>query len=483
MESRLHSSLQKSFLCSGLPVGQLAEIAQLVSYLRCNSGEILFHKGAPADRFFAVLEGHVVLSLDEGGQGSDIARIVHPGETFAEAAICGCSTYPVTAEVLGPTLLAAIPSRALCTLFEQRFDLVLRILGMLSMQLRGLVREIAALKMKSSAQRLGSYLLSQTTAEEGSAEIHLPYQKKLLALELGMQPETLSRAFLKLQAIDVAVLREGDTCRIGDVAALRDFCQASERETLSAAAIGTGKDTLGGAIRPARKSCGQLPIAEDALDAVCASPLFSGLSRETVVNLIGAATVHCYEQDQLLFSAGDAADAFFIVLEGSVKLFALGADGSETIIEIVGAGASFAEAAMFASASFPLECEAIEETRLVKIHRNDFLRRLNDEPSLALQILASLGRWQLHLMGELWQLKAHTPAQRLAYFLVLLSDKERGPASIELPYPKGVIARRIGITPESLSRALARLNKLGVETHAARVTIEDIGLVRRFCGM
>ena len=75
-----------------------------------------------------------------------------------------------------------------------------------------------------------------------------------------------------------------------------------------------------------------------------------------------------------------------------------------------------------------------------------------------------LGRWQLRLMTELRQLKAHTPAQRLGWYLLRLADASTGAARIKLPYRKSIIAGRIGITPESLSRALARLAEFGVET-------------------
>jgi len=47
-------------------------------------------------------EHFVALYLDDEGGQSRIARIAGPGETFAEACICGQGTYPVTAEVLDP---------------------------------------------------------------------------------------------------------------------------------------------------------------------------------------------------------------------------------------------------------------------------------------------------------------------------------------------------------------------------------------------
>lgn len=170
-----------------------------------------------------------------------------------------------------------------------------------------------------------------------------------------------------------------------------------------------------------------------------------------------------------------------MVAEGAVKLSVLDADGNETIIEIIGAGNSFAEAAMFGSGRFPVSAGAMAGTRLITIEATTFLRKLEENRQLGLDMLAALGRWQLRLMAELRQLKAHTPAQRLAWYLLQLSEASAGAARFKLPYRKSVIAARIGITPESLSRALARLAEFGVETLGDEVLIQDVQRLRRFC--
>ena len=225
------------------------------------------------------------------------------------------------------------------------------------------------------------------------------------------------------------------------------------------------------------------PISAADLSVVVKTPLFSELSKHDVADLLDGAMVQSYPEDTSLFLAGDDADRFYIVVEGAVRLFALLEDGSETIIEIIGAGTSFAEAAIFASGRFPVNADAMAGARLVRIDAVTFLRKLGENRMLALKMLASMGRWQLRLMGELWQLKAQTPAQRLACYIVNLSPDEAGPATVKLPYPKSLIASRIGIAPESLSRALSRLAELGVESRGDVMLIESIEKLRRFCGM
>ncbi|MBK8908500.1 MAG: cyclic nucleotide-binding domain-containing protein [Rhodospirillales bacterium] len=488
MNKEVMAEVWRCPLCTGLPPECLAKLDGHVTTSRHVSGDLLFSKEMPADRLIIVLEGHVILYLDDAGSRNRIARIVAAGETCGEAAICGLGTYGVTAEVLGPTRIAAVSGAALCDVLAERFDLMLRLLTVLSVQLRALIREIADLKMKSAAQRLGLYLLGLTDVQRGPARVQLPYMKRLMAEALGMQPETLSRAFTKLQAVGVRTDSDDNACAIDDVAALRHFCKDASVEAEDARAGGPPNLPHGAGRAGVRASGHGDPPSRTHLndadfDVVRHAPLFAGLAADELADLVDGAGIHVSAKRQHIFSAGDPADAFFVVLEGAVKLFVLSPEGCETIIEVVRAGATFAEAAIFASAGYPVHAEAFEDTRLLRIHRHDFLAKLRRNPSLALQMFVSLGQWQLLLMGEMWQLKAQTPAQRLAWTLLKLTTACSGPATITLRDPKSVVAARIGITPESLSRALTRLANLGVETRGNEITIASIEDLRRFAGL
>jgi CRP-like cAMP-binding protein len=221
-------------------------------------------------------------------------------------------------------------------------------------------------------------------------------------------------------------------------------------------------------------------LSED-VDCLLRLPLLAELRPDEVQALTAEAAVTTYADDTLLFSAGDPADRFFAVVAGYVRLFALNNDGHETTIEVIGAGSSFAEAAIFATGRYPVNAEVAAGSRLVSVRDAVLMRLLRDDPDLALRMLGCLHRWQLRLMQELLQLKAQTPGRRLAWYLLDLLDQTPGATSVALPHRKGVIAARIGITPESLSRALARLGRLGVESVGNVIKIPDPDALRRFC--
>ena len=85
------------------------------------------------------------------------------------------------------------------------------------------------------------------------------------------------------------------------------------------------------------------------------------------------------------------------------------------------------------------------------------------------------------LVGDIESLKTQPASQRVGHFLLKLCSVEEGATVIALPYDKSIISGRLGIQPESLSRILAKLRKLGVKSERGRVSISDVGALRRFC--
>ncbi len=73
----------------------------------------------------------------------------------------------------------------------------------------------------------------------------------------------------------------------------------------------------------------------------------------------------------------------------------------------------------------------------------------------------------------------HTGIQRVADFLASLSLAEQGKCALALPYDKVIIARQLGLTPESLSRAFARLRQIGVNVEASQVAVRDVARLRQ----
>jgi CRP-like cAMP-binding protein len=118
----------------------------------------------------------------------------------------------------------------------------------------------------------------------------------------------------------------------------------------------------------------------------------------------------------------------------------------------------------------------------LEIPAQPFLARLAERRGLSAKLLASLARWQRRMLSEIAELKGRSPVQRLGLFLLAQIQGEEAEAALTLPVTKVQLASRIGITPESLSRALARLRPLGVSSSGREFIIADPRKLRQFCG-
>lgn len=217
------------------------------------------------------------------------------------------------------------------------------------------------------------------------------------------------------------------------------------------------------------------------LDALQQVPVLSGLPRPALERLVHGGTVRAFDHPTTLFTTGEPADCFYAVLKGTVHLFALTPDGDQGVVTFINAGESFAEAAMFGHAVFPVTAEAQTGTEIVRIDRAPFETQLRDNPRLGLEMLnAQLAR-QVFLMEEIVRLKAHSPSERLASYLLSLSETTEWAGQGRLPIRKQLIASRIGIEPESLSRVLRRLTHAGVSCVNEDVIIDDPGKLRDYC--
>jgi CRP-like cAMP-binding protein len=220
------------------------------------------------------------------------------------------------------------------------------------------------------------------------------------------------------------------------------------------------------------------PVAGD-LQIITRIAVFRGLRQDTVEHIIAPATAVMLKPQECLFRQGDPATAFFITISGWVKLYRITQAGEETVIHTMTKGDSFAEAVAFTGNRYPATAEAVSDARIVRIPADHIVRCIRESPDIALAMIASTSQHLHHLVQQVEQLKAQSGVQRVAEFLATLAPSDQGSCVIALPYDKVLIAARLGIKPESLSRAFAKLRSVGVEVHASHVSVSDVAKLRQ----
>lgn len=215
-------------------------------------------------------------------------------------------------------------------------------------------------------------------------------------------------------------------------------------------------------------------------DVVMRAPLFKAMGPAISRAMIADRLPRTYARGEQIFQQGDAADGFFCVIDGWAKLYRLREDGEEIVVAIFSAGETLAEAAMFLGGRYPASCEAVSPARILKIDATNLRRAVLAEPQLAFDMLAAASLRLRQLVDEIEQLKGRSAPQRIADFFVKLANCASGEAQIALPYEKALIASRLGMKPESFSRALGKLGELGVVVARESVMIRDVARLAAF---
>jgi CRP-like cAMP-binding protein len=184
---------------------------------------------------------------------------------------------------------------------------------------------------------------------------------------------------------------------------------------------------------------------------------------------------------ELLFRHGDPADRFFFLRDGLIKLYRLSSEGDEKIIEIMQPGSTFAEAVMFMGnqVRYPVNAEAISESRLYAFEQRTLLRMLSDSNEACFGLLGSMSRRLHMLVNQIESLTLQNATYRLVAYLLEQIPRDTRQSEVQLQTPKGVIASRLAIQPETLSRILAKLRKGNlIEVEGNHIVVRDLQALR-----
>jgi CRP-like cAMP-binding protein len=195
-------------------------------------------------------------------------------------------------------------------------------------------------------------------------------------------------------------------------------------------------------------------------------PLFAGLGEEDLKRIRGIALPKQVGRKQVLFSDGEEAKGFYVVLSGKVKLYKISAEGKEQILHMVSAPAAFAEAALFLEGSYPAFAEALVDSQLLFFPKRGFIQLIERNPQLSINMIVSLSDFLRRFASLIEELSLKEVSSRVAKYLMDLSLKSardgKNPKEVDLDLSKTELASKLGTISETLSRTLSKMKAKGV---------------------
>jgi CRP/FNR family transcriptional activator FtrB len=211
------------------------------------------------------------------------------------------------------------------------------------------------------------------------------------------------------------------------------------------------------------------------------SRLFAQLSEPDLTALLATCFVQALPSGATPCQQGEKPEFLHIVLSGKVGLFAEG-PREETLVEFFGPGDGFVLPAVMLDMPYLVSARLIDESRILMWPAAAFRAQVRANGTLAYGATLQLSSYWRILVGQIKDLKLLSATERLSAMLLALAPRQSGSATVTLPGGRRLIAGRLGVTPQSLSRAFATLRPLGVSGHGRQVTIADLDRLRDLSG-
>ncbi|MCB9981261.1 MAG: Crp/Fnr family transcriptional regulator [Rhodospirillales bacterium] len=188
------------------------------------------------------------------------------------------------------------------------------------------------------------------------------------------------------------------------------------------------------------------------------------------------------EKGQTLLFRGDKAVFFYLIRSGCVKLYRETIDGTLAVVDILTAGQVFCEISIFEKCHHPYNAEVVEAGEVIMIPVELLQEEIKNNHQFALDVLRLVANHCRQQERELEHRSLQNAAQRIGcFFLRLLNRREGEGGTFHLPYDKMLVASRLGMQPETFSRALAKLKKeTGIHIKGSKIKVDNISNIAKY---
>lgn len=224
-----------------------------------------------------------------------------------------------------------------------------------------------------------------------------------------------------------------------------------------------------------------LPRPQELLALLQQTAIFDRCTDGQLQALVRRTRLVRLDAGEILFRHGDKAKALYLLVHGQLKLYRTSADRDEVIVDLVEPGMTFSETRAFRDdPHFHFSCAALRDAEVAVVDLLTFLAVLRDSAETCLLLLRRISERAERQVDDIDRLALQGGACRVASYLLGQLPPSR--SEFVLTVPKGVLAARLGLRAESLSRALLKLRDEGIAsvTRGNLVRIPNRQTLQRF---
>lgn len=229
----------------------------------------------------------------------------------------------------------------------------------------------------------------------------------------------------------------------------------------------------------------------DVLGLLTHQPLFTDMPVDTLRDYANLVRIRRLQRGESLFHRGASAEsAFWLIAVGQIKLFFPSSNGKEHVLAMLHEKHCFGEAQALLGEPYPYSAEALTDSLLLRVDRSIHGELLGRTHPLAHGLMLGMAARLHDLMLEVEQLALLSGVERVARYLLRHGppgdDGAHAPfrdnrAVVQLPVSKQLLASRLNLKPETLSRIFGELVAGGlIEVDGRRIVILDLDGLRGY---
>jgi len=206
--------------------------------------------------------------------------------------------------------------------------------------------------------------------------------------------------------------------------------------------------------------------------------LFENMTPEAIDAVIATATSRRYPAGEAIFEQGDAADNFFVLLHGRLRVTQVNAEGQQIVIRMVNPGDIFGIAKALHRTDYPGTSTAVKDSIVLVWPMSAWDDFMTAHPTLAVNAMRTMGARLQEAQTLMRELATEAVERRVAHTVLRLANqagkKESDGVRIDFPLSKQDIAEMTGTTLHTVSRILTAWEAEGlVEGGRQKLLLRD----------
>jgi len=220
-----------------------------------------------------------------------------------------------------------------------------------------------------------------------------------------------------------------------------------------------------------------------SVDTLRNLPIFSELTPQQSDQIISICKFMNYKKNEILFFEGDNYRGFYILLEGSVKIYKISFEGKESILHLIKQFESFGDVPLFDGGKYPVNAQIIADSVLVFIPHKEFVGLIKNNSTICFNMLVGFAKKMRRLTQKVEEFSTKEVTNRFARYL-FEEIKKAGTDNLPEPVVQINISKRnlasyLGTITDTLSRLLKKLqNEKIIRVDGKSIFILDINKLK-----